>query len=130
MGFDDALRIRHEIDKTLAAHNVDVHVVMQFDNIETLKRAVEINAGISLLPEPTVFREVQAGSLVARSLSDVELIRPLGIIQRRGAELGKTARRFIQLLQDEQRGDDRVPAMVTGGLENGGMATSGKRSPK
>jgi hypothetical protein len=41
---------------------------MAFDNIETLKRAIEIDAGVSLLPEPTMVREVQFGTLVARPL--------------------------------------------------------------
>jgi hypothetical protein len=71
---------------------------MEFDNTETIKRAVEIDAGISLLPEPTVAREVAAGALVARQLDGIDLKRPIGIVQRRGKELGKTARRFMQLL--------------------------------
>jgi DNA-binding transcriptional LysR family regulator len=101
VSFDEGLRIREEIDKTLVALSVDINVVMEFDNIETLKRAIEINAGASLLPQPTVAREVNSGSLVAIPLGGVEMIRPLGIIHRRGAELGKTARSFIQLLRDE-----------------------------
>ncbi len=100
VSFDRQLKIRRELDRTLANHNVEMNVAMEFDNIETLKRAIEIDAGISLLPSPTVDREVQLGTLVAIPLAEVELIRPVGIIQRRGKTLGKTARRFIHLLQD------------------------------
>ncbi|MEX2175162.1 MAG: LysR substrate-binding domain-containing protein, partial [Pirellulaceae bacterium] len=57
-----------------------------------------IDAGVSLLPAPTVDREVAAGALVARPLVGDELKRPIGIVQRRGKELGKTACRFMQLL--------------------------------
>src|SRR5205823_4387798 len=98
IGFDADLEIRNEIDRALAAHSVEVRVTMEFDNTETIKRAVEIDAGVSLLPEPTVAREVAAGALVARPLVGIELKRPIGIIQRRGKELGKTGRRFMQLL--------------------------------
>jgi DNA-binding transcriptional LysR family regulator len=112
VGFDENLRIRHETDKALAAAHVAVRIVMEFDNIETLKRAVEINAGVSLLPEPTVAREVAAGTLVALKPLEVELHRPLGILCRRGVELGKTARRFIALLREEAAG-------VTAGGSNG-----------
>ncbi len=98
VAFDPDLEIRHEIDRVLTARGVEVRVSMEFDNTETIKRAVEINAGVSLLPAPTVDREVQAGELVARPLSGVELARPIGIIQRRGKELGKTANRFRQML--------------------------------
>ena len=98
IGFDADLEIRNEIDRALAARGVEVRVAMEFDNTETIKRAVEIDAGVSLLPEPTVDREVAAGALVARPLAGIDLKRPIGIIQRRGKELGKTARRFMQLL--------------------------------
>jgi len=101
VSFDRQLMIRREIDRTLAAHSVEVNVVMEFDNIETIKRAIEINAGFSLLPAPTVERELRLGTLSSIPLTGVELVRPLGIIHRRGKELGKTARRFIQLLQDK-----------------------------
>ena len=103
VGFEESLRIRHEIDRALSLREVEVEVMMQFDNIETLKRAVEINAGVSLLPAPTVTREVQFGSLVALPLNDVDLVRPLGMIQRRGKELGKTVCRFMHLLQRDAR---------------------------
>jgi DNA-binding transcriptional LysR family regulator len=98
IGFDADLEIRNEIDRALAARGVEVRVAMEFDNTETIKRAVEIDAGVSLLPEPTVDRELAAGALVARPLIGIDLKRPIGIIQRRGKELGKTARRFMQLL--------------------------------
>jgi len=76
-------------------------VTMEFDNIETIKRAIEIDAGVALLPEPTVLREVAAKTLVMVPLATDELVRPLGIIHRRGKELGSTTRRFIELLQNE-----------------------------
>ena len=98
VSFDENLRIRHEIDKHLAAQRIRCQIAMEFDNIETLKRAIEINAGVSLLPESTVVREVTAGTLSTAQLGDVAIVRPLAIIRRRGADLGKTARRFVQLL--------------------------------
>ncbi|MGE3239766.1 MAG: LysR substrate-binding domain-containing protein, partial [Pirellulales bacterium] len=69
------------------------------DNIETIKRAVEIGSGVSLLPEPTVERELATGALAKAPLAGRPLVRPLGIIHRRDRELSDTARRFVQLLQ-------------------------------
>lgn len=96
--FDANLEIRHAIDGALAQRGLEVRVTMEFDNTETIKRAVEINAGVSVLPQPTVDREVAAGTLVARPIVGFSLTRPIGVIQRRGRELGSTARRFMQLL--------------------------------
>jgi DNA-binding transcriptional LysR family regulator len=110
VNFDGDLEIRHEIDRVLAAAKVEVKIVMEFDNTETIKRAVEIDAGIGLLPSPTVDREVEAGSLRALPLEGTSILRPVGIILRRGKELGKTARRFLQLLQEHSNAvplDDR-----------------------
>jgi DNA-binding transcriptional LysR family regulator len=99
VGFDDNLEIRHHIDRTLANARVNVELAMEFDNIETIKRAIEIDLGVGLLPRFTAEGEVQAGTLVAVPIRGVDLRRPVGIIQRRGKELGQTARRFIQLLR-------------------------------
>jgi DNA-binding transcriptional LysR family regulator len=98
IGFDAKLSIQREIDRVLAARGVHVQMVMAFDNVETMKRAIEIDAGIGLLPEPTVAREVAAGTLKSVPLADCSLVRPLGIVHRRGKALGKAARRFLDLL--------------------------------
>ena len=34
-----------------------VTIAMEFDNVETVKRAIEINAGIAILPASTVVTE-------------------------------------------------------------------------
>lgn len=114
IGFDPDLTIRHEIDRVLSEHGVEVRVAMEFDNIETIKRAVEIDAGLALLPEPTVRREVEARSLVAVPLTTDELVRPLGIIHRRGKELGITTRRFIEMLQTEAAAVGHAEPSVNG----------------
>jgi DNA-binding transcriptional LysR family regulator len=103
IGFDSNLTIRREIDHALELQGARVDVVMEFDNIETIKRAIEIDAGLGLLPEPTVVREVAAGTLVAVPLANEELVRPLGIIHRRGKELSTAAMRFIDLLRRQAR---------------------------
>ncbi len=100
VGYDERLRIAREIDRELAAAGVEAKVVMRFDNTETIKRAVEINAGIGLLPAPTLEREIELGSLIGIPLSE-PLTRPLGIIRRRGKEPSVDARHFIQLLLEQ-----------------------------
>lgn len=119
IGFDSDLTIRREIDRVLHLHGAEVNVVMEFDNIETMKRAIEIDAGVAFLPEPTVRREVEAGTLVTVALATDELVRPLGIIHRRGKDLSSTTRRFIELLQSEAQNQD---AIETDGSANGHAA--------
>ena len=72
----------------------------QFDNIENIKRATEISAGVSVLPAATVRRETEFGSLVAIPFEDVEWYRPLGVIHKRHKTLTTAAGRFVDLLMD------------------------------
>jgi len=81
---------------------------MEFDNIETLKRALEINAGVSILPKQTVVREVKAGTLSTANLTGNRMVRPVGMIHRRNFTFGKTASEFIRLLQ-QQTNLDPIP---------------------
>ena len=125
VGFDADLTIRRKIDRALADRGVDVNVCMEFDNIETIKRAIEINAGVGLLPAPTVVREAEAGTLVAVPLVGEPLVRPIGIICRKGRELNNATLEFIELLKSKANGATR-PAEVpsdSGGRNGDVLAT-------
>lgn len=117
--FDPDLRIRREIDRALSHHDIELEVAMEFDNTETIKRALEIDAGVGFLPAPTVEREIRMGTLVARPVRNLELSRPLGIIRRRGHELGKTATRFLKLLRDKSAAFDSAPDFHKNGGQDG-----------
>jgi DNA-binding transcriptional LysR family regulator len=103
VGFDRDLSIRKEIERQFRQRGVSVRVVMEFDNIETIKQAVQIGAGISILPEPTVRAETKAGSLVAIRLIAPELRRPIGIIYRQRKVFTPTVGKFVELLQQSQK---------------------------
>jgi len=99
VAFDHDLAIRKAIDRALKQHGVKVEVVMEFDNVETIKQAIGINAGVSILPRPTVLKEVSARSLAAVPLALDGLVRPIGIIHRRGKQLTPAVAAFIDLLR-------------------------------
>lgn len=98
VGFTAQLKIRQEIDRWLKQAKVSVNVVHAFDNIENIKRAVEVGSGIGLLPIPTVRREVDYGSLVAVELEDVDWFRRLDIVYRRTKPFTTAITRFMELL--------------------------------
>jgi DNA-binding transcriptional LysR family regulator len=104
VAFDADLRIRKAIDRWLHHHEAKVNVVMEFDNIETIKQAIAIGAGVGILPKPTILKELGNRTLAAVPLSMAELVRPLGIIHRRGKLLTPTIARFLELLlQSDQK---------------------------
>ena len=108
MGFTAELTIRRQIDRWFKQAKVSVHVVHEFDNIENIKRAVEIGAGIALLPAPTVRRESESGSLWTVQLALDHSppkrplwLRPLGIVHKRHKTLSTAANKFVELLHEE-----------------------------
>ena len=64
IGFEPDIPTRRAIDHILHDRSITVNHVMEFDNIETVKRAVEINAGISIVPRNTVAQESAKKTIV------------------------------------------------------------------
>jgi DNA-binding transcriptional LysR family regulator len=109
VAFDRSLSIRKAVDRALRNHNVRVEVAMQFDNIETIKQAITTQDAVSILPQPSVNREVEEGVLVAIPLDMPELVRPVGIIHRK-KPLGPTTSAWVEFLQQYRVGDRVTPA--------------------
>ena len=101
VAFDKEVPTRIWIDGILERYNTSVRVVMEFDNIETIKRAVEINSGVSILPKTAILQEVADGTLKAIPLSNERFVRPTGIIVRRGKTFSQAGRYFLELLRSE-----------------------------
>jgi DNA-binding transcriptional LysR family regulator len=97
--FEKSLSIRKAIDKALRQRGVNINVAMEFDNIETIKQAITIQSGVSILPQPSVTREVEAGVLAAIPTDMPELVRPIGIIHRKHKLLAPTADKLLEYLQ-------------------------------
>jgi DNA-binding transcriptional LysR family regulator len=118
VAFDAGLGIRRAIDRALRARNVRLNIVMAFDNIETIKQAIIIAAGVSILPRHTVQKEVGVRMLAAVPLVMPELMRPVGIIHRKRKPLTPAASRFVELLKSvgpatEEPAAPAAPAAVT-----------------
>ncbi|MHC4186047.1 MAG: LysR family transcriptional regulator [Planctomycetota bacterium] len=101
IAFDKNVPTRAWIDGILQRYNIILRPVMEFDNIETIKRAVEINSGISVLPKTVILQEVAAGTIKAVDFSNENFFRPTGIIIRKNKILGQAARYFIELLREK-----------------------------
>ncbi|MBU6410984.1 MAG: LysR family transcriptional regulator, partial [Verrucomicrobia bacterium] len=65
VGFEPDIPTRKALDKILREYGIAVTNVMEFDNIETVKRAVEIDAGISIVPLGTISQEITKQTLTA-----------------------------------------------------------------
>lgn len=98
IAFEPDLPTRKVIDRHFREHGVEIIHTMEFDNIETVKRAVEIESGISLVPSNTVRQEVESGVLIAIPLDGAKLSRPLGVITKRNRPRSPAQKAFINAL--------------------------------
>ncbi len=99
ISFEPDIPTRKAIDKILKEHGVTVQTVMEFDNIETVKRAVEIEAGISIVPQATVLQEVAKQTLAEVRIEGVELFRPLAALYKKNKVLSPAMKQFLHILK-------------------------------
>ena len=103
IAFEKDQASQRALDQIFRENNIAVNTVMEFDNIETIKRSVEIGAGVSIVPLLSIQKEVQSGSLVQINFNDKNFSRPLGAIIRTKNTLSPAALKFIELMQNPQK---------------------------
>jgi len=98
IGFDPDIPTRKAVDQIFRDHKLEIETVMEFDNIETVKRAVEIDHGIAIVPQATIVQEQKQGTLAVLKLKGGEFTRPLAILHRKGRVLTPAMKKFIEIL--------------------------------
>jgi DNA-binding transcriptional LysR family regulator len=106
IGFDQDIPTRKATDQMFRDHKIDTEPVMEFDNIETVKRAVEINAGVSIVPSATIKQEIKQNLLKAIPIKGTNVTRPLAIIHRKGRVLTPAMKKFISTLTGKPYKDE------------------------
>jgi DNA-binding transcriptional LysR family regulator len=101
VGYERDIPTRKVMDQLFKDRGVTVHYVGEYDNIETIKRAVEIGQGIAIVPLASVQHELDHGALKVVHLSDETMLRPLGIIHKKGRHLSPAALKFVEVLRRE-----------------------------
>jgi len=99
ISFEPDTPTRKALDKILKAHDVEVQHAMEFDNVETVKRAVEIDAGISIIPQGSVSQEIQKQTLVAVPIEDGQFFRPTAAIYKKSRVLSPAMKQFLTILK-------------------------------
>jgi LysR family transcriptional regulator, transcriptional activator of the cysJI operon len=100
VGFERDIPTRRALDKILKDHGVTAEHVMEFDNIETVKRAVEIDSGVAIVPQETIRQEVTNQTLASVKIEDGDYHRTLGVIYKKNKVLSPAIKEFIALLKE------------------------------
>ncbi len=102
IAFIKEIPTRDAIDKILLKENITVNIKQEFDNIETLKRSIELGTGVSILPINTIIQEVKNNSLISIPLSDGKYFRTTGIITRKDRTLSRAIEEAIRWITNEK----------------------------
>jgi len=86
-----------------------IHVSMELDSTEMIKRFVIAGLGLSFMAASHCREEVEAGSLVAMSLAPEPLVRQVGLIYRKDKALSKAALGFIDAVLEHAATDHFAP---------------------
>ncbi|MCA9135740.1 MAG: LysR family transcriptional regulator [Planctomycetales bacterium] len=107
VGFDRSLELRRMIDAQLKRSGIRVDFRNEFDNADSIVRAIQANDGAGFLPEAAVRRETAAGALRVVACRALKMTRPLGIIFRRSGRPSRAASEFGSLLLGRPLEPDR-----------------------
>ena len=106
IGFERDIATRRAIDRALRARGVALRYVAEVDNIDTIKRFVEVGQGVAIVPEPAVQTEVKSETLAVVHFSDERISRPLAVVHRKGRQFSLAAERFIELLMGKKTAEE------------------------
>lgn len=104
VAFEPDLPTRKEIDRRLRARGVRIRPLLEFDNIETVKRAVAVEDAISIVPEICTRAEVRGETLATVEIDEPDMWRPLGAVVRRGVTPSPALKEFLEMLENTDLG--------------------------
>jgi DNA-binding transcriptional LysR family regulator len=99
VGFAAHIPTRRALDKLMREAGLEVKYAMEFDNVETVKRAVEIDAGVAIVPQVTVRQEAEKKSLAAVEIEGAQMFRPIAAIYKKNRVLSPGIKQFIAVLK-------------------------------
>lgn len=95
---------RQAIDRFFRKHRIQPNITMELDHIDAIKDAVEVDMGISILPAPAVELERAKGTLKVLELEGEDLLRPLGILHKRGRSFSIASQKLLKVLTNGKAG--------------------------
>lgn len=90
---------RNYVDNILNNAKIKVNHIHEFDNVETLKRSIELGDGFAILPKNTVQQEIANNDLVSIEISEGPFYRKVGIISRKNRPQSKAIKTVINRLK-------------------------------
>jgi DNA-binding transcriptional LysR family regulator len=83
----------------LDSHGFSFRRIVSFGSNEAVKAGVANALGIAWVPEVTVSRELEAGTLRELTFEGVQIVRDYSVVRRRDEQPAPLAQAFVDLLK-------------------------------
>jgi len=87
---------RQSVIAAFEKSHTSMNIAIELPSLEAIKRIVELEAGVALVPRLTAEGEIAAGRLAAIRIKELKLERRLNIIYRKNSVLSHAAAAFIE----------------------------------
>jgi DNA-binding transcriptional LysR family regulator len=106
---NEASPARERVLRLFEQKHEPLNITIALPSLDGIKRAVEMNLGVALLPRRCAITEIARGTLVATTVAQIRLPRHLRLIYRQTGELSHAAQSFLDVARkNEQPGDGAI----------------------
>ena len=98
VGLTPDIPTRQHLDKVFKKEAIKISYLAEFENIETVKAAVEAEQALAIIPETSARQEIKQGVILSRQITAERLWRPMGAITRRPLPEKASLLEFLSLL--------------------------------
>ena len=91
---------REKVIHTFDKYRTPLNIAIELPSLEAIKRLVEQNVGVALIPRLTARAEIERGSLAALPVREMRLARNLHLIYRKNSTLSHAAQAFLQIARN------------------------------
>jgi len=99
--------LRQKVIGAFKRHKTPLNMDVELPSLDAIKRFVQGGNGVALVPRLTAQGELEAGTLVAVDVPELQMERKLRLVYRRQAALSHAARAFLRVVEQhaEKHGD-------------------------
>jgi DNA-binding transcriptional LysR family regulator len=108
---NEASPARERVLRLFEQKHEPINIQIALPSLDAIKRAVEMNLGVALLPRRCALAELSRGQLVAVHVAQIRLPRHLRLIHRIGTPLSHAAKAFLEAAEQYSR-DTTSPVAV------------------
>lgn len=91
---------RQRVIAAFEKHKTNLNIAVELPSLEAIKKLVENDVGVALIPRLTASAEIAADRLCAVAVNEMKLERKLNIIYRRNSELSYAAKAFLETAKE------------------------------